>query len=170
MDSDHNIRALVARPGVAPTLPPNYATRPDPLGAPHLRVPSLWDYWFILLRHRWTVVTATVVALILGAVITFATTPIYEAVGRIVINREGEDTANLKSANSGSDSDYDYMVMMDTQTRILQSDAIAKLVIRKLNLDSNPAFAWRDAKIAVPAANAGTGETRYIEPHREAGL
>jgi polysaccharide biosynthesis transport protein len=170
MDSDHNIRALAPRPVGPSALPPNYATRPDPSGAPHLRVPSLWDYWFILLRHRWTVVTAVVVALILGVVITFATTPIYEAVGRIVINREGEDTANLRNTNNNSDSDYDYMVMMDTQTRILQSDAIAKLVIRKLNLDSNPAFAWRDAKIAVPAGDGGTGETRYIEPHREAAL
>src|ERR1700689_3858826 len=104
MDSDHNIRALAPRPVGPSALPPNYATRPDPSGAPHLRVPSLWDYWFILLRHRWTVVTAVVVALILGVGITFTTTPIYEVVGRIVINREGEDTANLRNANNNSDS------------------------------------------------------------------
>jgi capsular exopolysaccharide synthesis family protein len=171
MDSDNNIRAITPRPSAPSALPPHYPDRPDTMAAsPHLRVPSLWDHWFILLRHRWTVLTATVVALILGAMVTFATTPIYEAIGRIVINREGEDTANLKSANNGGDSDYDYMVMMDTQTRILQSDAIAKLVIRKLNLDSNPAFARQDAKIAVPAADTGTGDIRYIEPHREAAL
>ena len=35
------------------------------------------------------------------------------------------------------------MVAMDTQMHVLESDAIARLVIRKLNLDSDPAFAGK---------------------------
>ena len=124
-------------------------------------VPSLWDYWPILLRHKWTIVSAVVVALVMGTVIAFSTTPIYEAVGRIVINREGADTAGLKNADAGASDSYDdYMVAMDTQTHVLQSDAIAKLVISKLNLDSDPAFAGKGA-----ATSAGA-----VEPHREAAL
>ena len=105
-------------------------------------VPSLWDYWPIVLRHKWTVLSAMLVALLVGTVVSFSTTPIYEAVGRVVINREGAETAGLKNSDTGgSDSYDDYMVAMDTQTHVLQSDAIAKLVIRRLNLDSDPAFA-----------------------------
>src|SRR5271163_3028823 len=107
-------------------------------------VPSLWDYWPIVLRHKWTILSAMLVALVLGAVLSFSATPVYEAVGRVVINREGADTAGLKNSDtSGSDSYEDYMVAMDTQTHVLQSDAIAKLVIRRLNLDSDPAFAGK---------------------------
>ena len=51
------------------------------------------------------------------------------------------------------DSADDYMVSVDTQTHVLQSDAIAKLVISKLSLDSDPAFA---GKGATPASPAGT--------------
>jgi polysaccharide biosynthesis transport protein len=132
-----------------------------PPTVPH--VPSLWDYWPILLRHKWTILSAVVVALVMGTVVAFSTTPIYEAVGRIVINREGADTAGLKNADAGASDSYDdYMVAMDTQTHVLQSDAIAKLVISKLNLDSNPAFAGKEAVAST--------SSQEVEPHREAAL
>jgi capsular exopolysaccharide synthesis family protein len=135
------------------------------------RVPSLWDYWPILVRHKWTILAAVVVALILGGVVALSTTPIYEAVGRIVINREGADTAGLKSADANaSESDDDYMVAMDTQTRVLQSDAIAKLVIAKLKLDTDPAFAGPGAKPAKSESAIPTTDSSTIDLNREAGL
>jgi len=128
------------------------------------RVPSLWDYWPILLRHKWLILAAVVAALGIGTVIAFSTTPIYEAVGRIVINREGADTAGLKNADStAGDTDDDYMVTMDTQTHVLQSDAIAKLVIAKLGLDANPAFAGK-------AANAASATSGGLTDDHEAAL
>lgn len=171
MEPDKAFRALmprrdelqVSRPGEAGALPPVYNMTVS-------HVPSLWDYWPIVLRHKWAILSAMLVAVLIGAVVSFSTTPVYEAVGRIVINREGADTASLKNSDSNSDSYDDYMVAMDTQTHVLQSDAIAKLVIRRLNLDTDPAFAGKGAVYAnsVPAANQG--ESREIEPHREAGL
>ncbi len=107
----------------------------------------------------------------MGTVVAFSTTPVYEAVGRIVINREGADTAGLKSADATAGDSYDdYMVSMDTQTHVLQSDAIAKLVIRKLNLDSDPAFAGKGATPATSGLDSSPAENRDIEPHREAAL
>ena len=88
-----------------------------------------------------------------------------------MINREGAETAGLKNSDTGgSDSYDDYMVAMDTQTHVLQSDAIAKLVIRRLNLDSDPAFAGKGAVSASSTPDASPAQTRYIEPHRESGL
>ena len=122
------------------------------------RVPSLWDYWPILLRYKWMILAAVLVSLAMGTVIALSTTPIFEAVGRIVINREGADAAGLKSAETSADSDDDYMVSVDTQTHVLQSDAIAKLVISKLSLDSNPAFAGKGANAAQPNRCSAIGE------------
>jgi capsular exopolysaccharide synthesis family protein len=134
-------------------------------------VPSLWDYWPIVLRHKWTILSAMLVASVLGAVVSFSATPIYEALGRVVINREGADTAGLKNSDAGGTDSYDdYMVAMDTQTHVLQSDAIAKLVIRRLNLDSDPAFAGKGSVPVSAAVDATPAESRHIEPHREAGL
>jgi len=132
------------------------------------RIPSLWDYWPILLRHKWMILSAVVVALAIGALVAISTTPIYEAVGRIVINREGADTVALKSADAtASESDDDYMVAMDTQTHVLQSDAIAKLVTAKLNLDTNAAFVGKAAAAANTAAEST--DPRDAD-RREAGL
>ena len=131
-------------------------------------VPSLWDYWPILLRHKWTIISCVVVALVMGTVIAFSTTPIYEAVGRIVINREGAETAGLKNSDAGASDSYDdYMVAMDTQTHVLQSDAIAKLVISKLNLDSDPAFAGKGATAASAPSyrtSSGSGAGGEVPP------
>ncbi len=171
MESE-NLRTLVPRrnelqvtgPVVGGALPPAF-------NATSSHVPSLWDYWPIVLRHKWTILSVMLVALLVGAVVSFSATPVYEAVGRVVINREGADAAGLKNSDaSGSDSSDDYMVAMDTQTHILQSDAIAKRVIRKLNLDSNSAFAGKGALPASTTPDAATAESREIEPRREAGL
>ena len=164
MGPENNFRMLVPRKDDPQSLRPNdggvfRAAYPPTVS----HVPSLWDYWPILLRHKWTILSAVVVALVMGTVVAFSTTPIYEAVGRIVINREGAETAGLKNSDAGASDSYDdYMVAMDTQTHVLQSDAIAKLVISKLSLDSDAAFAGKGAAAASSAAD--------IEPHREAAL
>jgi hypothetical protein len=172
MEPENSFRRLMPRKD---ELQASRFTEAGTLPAPHSpafsHVPSLWDYWPIVLRHKWTILSAMLVALLVGAVVSFSTTPIYEAVGRVVINREGAETAGLKNSDTGgSDSYDDYMVAMDTQTHVLQSDAIAKLVIRRLNLDSDPAFAGKGAVSASSTPDASPAQTRYIEPHRESGL
>jgi len=170
MNSDNTVRALTPHQGEVQVWPVSYP--PYPAGSPPTlnHVPSLWDYWRILLRHKWTIATVVLVALIVGAIVSFSTTPLFDAVGRIVINREGDDAGVMKNAEVPGESDYDYMVAMDTQTRILESDAIAKLVIRRLDLDSNSVFAGKLAAQRSSTPDSATPETRYIEPHREASL
>jgi len=133
------------------------------------RIPSLWDYWPILLRHKWMILAAVLASMAMGFVVAVTTTPIYEAVGRVVINREGADAAGLKSTDV-STSDDDYMVSMDTQTHVLQSDAIAKLVIAKLGLDANPAFAGKAAAAARNKSASSILEAPKIDPGMEAAL
>ena len=175
MESKNTFRTLMPRNNKEELQASRPAAEGRPYPAPFTpatsHVPSLWDYWPIVLRHKWTVLSAMLVALLVGTVVSFSTTPVYEAVGRVVINREGADTAGLKNSDtSGSDSYDDYMVAMDTQTHVLQSDAIAKLVIRRLNLDSDPAFAGKGATRASSAPTASPAESREIEPHQEAAL
>jgi capsular exopolysaccharide synthesis family protein len=172
MEPEKTVRTLVprrdelqaSRINESAALPPGYNVTVR-------HIPSLWDYWPIVLRHKWTILSAMLVAFLIGAVVSFSATPIYEAVGRVVINREGADTAGFKNSDgSGNDSSDDYMVAMDTQTHVLQSDAIAKIVIRRLNLDSDPAFAGKEIVHANSAHAAAQGESREIELHQEAGL
>ncbi|MBZ5647578.1 MAG: polysaccharide biosynthesis tyrosine autokinase [Acidobacteriia bacterium] len=94
--------------------------------------PSLGDYWRILVKRRWTVITTLLVVLTLGIIITFRTTPMYEAVGRIAVFRENTEILNFKDIGSSSSEDWDYTVGLETQVKILQSDSLANLVARNV--------------------------------------
>ncbi len=80
------------------------------------------------------------VVLVVGvvAISTLRSTPIYEAVGSIAINKMDPVTFNLKDSSGGVD--YYDPTDLDTEVRILKSDLLALQVIRQLNLDRQPEF------------------------------
>jgi len=98
----------------------------------------LREYLRVLIKSKWIVIAS--VALVVGVVTisTLRTTPIYEAVGSIAINKMDPVTFNLK--DSSSTVDYYDPADMDTEVRILKSDLLALQVIRQLNLDQQPEF------------------------------
>ena len=116
------------------------------------RETTIRDYWVILTKQRWTVIAFASVVLILTIIFTFKTTPIYDAVGRIAINRESADALPFKDSASNPVADEDYTIAMETQVRILHSDNLAMRVIRKLGLDKNPSFTG----VARPQAPANS--------------
>src|SRR5580692_9135306 len=96
----------------------------------------LREYMRVLIKSKWVVIAS--VALVVGvvAISTLRSTPIYEAVGSIAINKVDPVTFNLKDS-SGSLDYYD-PTDLDTEVRILKSDLLALQVIRQLNLDKQP--------------------------------
>ncbi|HXM22906.1 MAG TPA: polysaccharide biosynthesis tyrosine autokinase [Terriglobales bacterium] len=98
----------------------------------------LREYVRVLIKNKWVVVAS--VALVVGVVTisTLRSTPIYEAVGSIAINKMDPVTFNLK--DSSSSFDYYDPTDLDTEVRILKSDLLALQVIRELNLDRQPEF------------------------------
>jgi len=98
----------------------------------------LREYVRVLIKSKWVVIAS--VALVVGVVTisTLRSTPIYEAVGSIAINKMDPVTLNLKDASSSVD--YYDPTDLDTEVRILKSDLLALQVIRELNLDKQPEF------------------------------
>jgi len=92
----------------------------------------LREYIRVLIKSKWVVVAS--VALVVGVVTvsTLRSTPIYEAVGSIAINKMDPVTFNLKDSPG---FDYYDPTDLDTEVRILKSDLLALQVIRQLNLD-----------------------------------
>jgi succinoglycan biosynthesis transport protein ExoP len=128
---------------------------------------GLLQYWPILRKHRWTILATIVIIVTVATVVTLRTTPIYEAVGRIAVGRENNDVLGFKGSGEGLNSDsfdYDYTVALDTQVKILQSDAIALATAKALQLDKNPAFMSKSAKNADPLAAPS------VDPAQEAAL
>ena len=99
----------------------------------------LREYLRVLIKRKWIVVGT--LAVVFGAVLiaTLRTTPIYDAVGSIAINKPDPMLQSLRDAgNSGVD--YYDPTDLDTEVRILRSDLLALQVIKQLNLDRLPEF------------------------------
>jgi succinoglycan biosynthesis transport protein ExoP len=98
----------------------------------------LRDYMRVFIKRIWVIVGT--LAVIFGATLiaTLRSTPIYDAVGSIAINKPDPMLTNLREG-TGSEEYYD-PTDLDTEVRILRSDLLALQVIKELNLDKLPEF------------------------------
>src|ERR1051326_3148564 len=112
----------------------------------------LRDYFRILRKRLWVVLTC--VAVIVGAIAiaTLRSTRIYEASGSIAINKP-DTFLNFKDAQNGGMS-YDDPTDLDTEAHILRSDLLALQVMRELNMDKDQ---------TVPSNSTGLQTTRSEE-------
>ncbi|MGA2335633.1 MAG: polysaccharide biosynthesis tyrosine autokinase [Terriglobales bacterium] len=107
----------------------------------------LREYGRILKKRMWVIISTWLIIATLATVRTLRMTPVYDATGRIAVNRENSQNLGFKDSDQGAGYDYDdYFIALETQVGILQSDAIAFQVIKNLKLNNNPAFAGVAAK------------------------
>jgi succinoglycan biosynthesis transport protein ExoP len=98
----------------------------------------LREYMRVLIKRKYLVVAVVVGIFMAVAIASLRQTPVYEAVGQIVINKADSNLITFK--DSGPVMDYYDQSDLDTEVRILQSDLMALQVIRQLNLDKRPEF------------------------------
>ena len=123
---------------------------PDPGEAPHLL-----DYWRILRKRRWTVLSIFVVLFVVVLVGTVRQTPIYRAQATLQIDKENPQIFSFKEIFQFSSDSDEYL---ETQYKILQSHSLALRVIDELGLDRQPEFlprSWWPWKTAA-RSNAAT--------------
>jgi polysaccharide biosynthesis transport protein len=124
--------------------------RPSPLAnvsprvlanAPAEKELTISDLWGVCSRQR-ALILATVGLCLLGAITYCATTTrLYKATSQVQVQKDSADGLNLSNANAGADSDaLDANITLQTQAQVLQSDSLALLVIKQLNLEQNSDF------------------------------
>ncbi len=134
---------------------PSFSTDPGQGGRPNLSVTAhesaLRDYLRVLEKRKWVVLSCLLIIPALVGIASLRMTKLYDAVGRIAINKVDSATISFKDSNGVSPGDYYDLTDIDTEVRILGSDLIALEVIRQLNLDKRPDFG------GVPASAANHG-------------
>jgi polysaccharide biosynthesis transport protein len=125
----------------------NHSETLERLSSAQFRVPQQYadeDFFItflqVLRKRRWTVIGFFSLLVLMVGAATLLLKPQYEAVARIVFNRENEDPLGFKNFGGTASEDSDYSVSLDTQVRILESDTLALRAIRELRLDANPNF------------------------------
>jgi exopolysaccharide transport family protein len=118
-----------------PPLPIEFDRDPVPAAYPGASTQDsvLREYVRIFIKRKWVLIASVALVVSVVTISTLRTTPIYEAVGSIAINKMDPVTFNLK--DSSSTVDYYDPADLDTEVRILKSDLLALQVIRQLNLD-----------------------------------
>ena len=129
---------------------------------------SIREYWSILLKRKMVVIAPAIILVTLAAIASMRATPIYDALGRVSIHREGSGLAAFKEGSVDmTQEDYDPTIALETQTRVLESDSLALQVVKRLHLDKN-------VKFAGPAANDKEKKTlqgpAQFSPNEETSL
>jgi polysaccharide biosynthesis transport protein len=96
------------------------------------------EYMRVLIKRKGMVLTCIFGILAATAIASLRQTPIYDAVGRIAVNKADPNVITFK--DSMPVVDYMDASDLDTEVRILQSDLLALQVVRQLNLDKRPEF------------------------------
>lgn len=97
----------------------------------------LREYWEIVQRRRWTVITCFVILLVSMMTATFLTTKIYRSTLTLQIEQKEYDVVtSTKGASPNDTGYYDSQTFYQTQYELLKSDALAQRVIEQLNLVS----------------------------------
>ncbi|HXX44390.1 MAG TPA: polysaccharide biosynthesis tyrosine autokinase [Candidatus Acidoferrales bacterium] len=108
------------------------------------REPHLLDYFIILRKHQWLVLTFLLTVVTVVTIASFKMKPVYVATARVEVDRETQNTIQFQDANA-----YDEFVDMDnyleTQTKILQSETLALQTIKSLDLARYPEFGGSSA-------------------------
>ncbi|HLX85528.1 MAG TPA: polysaccharide biosynthesis tyrosine autokinase [Terriglobales bacterium] len=100
---------------------------------------TLREYMRVLIKRKFLVSAVVIGIFMTVAIASLRQTPVYDAVGRIAVNKADSNLISFK--DSAPDTDYVYEQSdLDTEVRILQSDLMALQVIRQLNLDKRPEF------------------------------
>src|SRR5256885_8942192 len=125
---------------------------------------ALREYLSVLLKRKWIIIACVVGIFAAVAIASLRQTPVFDAVGRIAINKADSNLVTFK--DSVPVMDYYDPTDLDTETRILQSDILALQVIRQLNLDKRPEYGGQSAPqpnlVADPLQNDSKRTTALL--------
>jgi len=101
--------------------------------------PHLFDYWRIILKRRWAVLTCLLIVFTTVAIGTFKERPVYAGKIMIEINPEEPQVLSFQQIAQEGPS-WDIQSYRETQYKILKSRSLAERVVRDLRLYQYPEF------------------------------
>lgn len=132
------------------SLAPRQATSgplatPEPVHAYAIvpeREAHFWDYWRVIVRHRWTVISFFLALVIAGTVWTVTTRPVYRGTATLKIEKEEPRVLKFEDVVK-ADPQPDYY---QTLYKVIESRTLATRVVGLLRLDQHPEFARAESE------------------------
>lgn len=95
---------------------------------------SLRDIWRLIVKHKWLLITITVLGLLLALLVSFLKTPIYQASTTVQIGQRAPRVVQFKNDIEQGQESGDERMNLATQIEILGSRNLAERVINELSL------------------------------------
>src|SRR6202041_2316192 len=111
------------------------------------REPHLLDYLIILRKHQWLIVTFLLTVVTVVTIASFKMKPVYEAAARVEVDKESQNMVSFSDSNSFGEYE-DSENYIETQTKILQSETLALMTIKSLDLPRYPEFGGAPNSVA----------------------
>jgi polysaccharide biosynthesis transport protein len=103
------------------------------------REPHLLDYFIILRKHQWLLLTFLLTVVTVVTIASFKMRPVYVAAARVEVDRDNQPTMPFNDMNEYSAFE-DTENYIETQTKILQSETLALMTIKSLDLARQAEF------------------------------
>src|SRR6202142_1218917 len=103
------------------------------------REPHLLDYLIILRKHQWLILTFLLTVVTVVTIASFKMKPVYEAAARVEVDKEAQSMQPFPDSNSYGEYE-DTETYIETQTKILQSETLALITIKSMDLARYPEF------------------------------
>jgi capsular exopolysaccharide synthesis family protein len=117
------------------------------------REPHLLDYLIILRKHQWLILTFLMTVVTVATIASFKMKPVYEAAARVEVDKEAQSMQPFQDSNGIAEYE-DSEAYIETQTKILQSETLALMTIKSLDLARYPEFGGTPNSIAWQHAGA----------------
>jgi succinoglycan biosynthesis transport protein ExoP len=108
------------------------------------REPHLLDYLIILRKHQWLIITFLLTVVTVVTIASFKMKPVYEAAARVEVDKESQNMVPFPDSNSYGEYE-DSENYIETQTKILQSETLALMTIKSMDLARYPEFGGNSA-------------------------
>ena len=126
-------------------------------------------YWQILRKRRWYVLGTLAAVLGISAIISLASTRIYQASSKLAIFPESASPVDFKDAGTGT-SAGDNDLALQTQASILLSDTLALKAIDTMHLDRDPRFTHKTSTEQNPSLSQNAPQTMALLRQFRGGL
>src|SRR3984885_2380185 len=111
------------------------------------REPHLLDYLIILRKHQWLILTFLLTVVTVVTIASFKMKPVYVAAARVEVDKEAQSMQPFPDTNGFAEYE-DTEAYIETQTKILQSETLALMTIKSLDLPRYPEFGGAPNSVA----------------------
>jgi capsular exopolysaccharide synthesis family protein len=98
---------------------------------------DLKQYWSIINKHKWGIISFVVAVVLLALPVVFSLTPVYQSKTTLLIDPQEDNVVDIERVYGMVGKNYEYF---DTQIEVLKSRSLAEKVVGKLNLHEQKNF------------------------------